>query len=153
MRTDNRYCGNLYAEPGGSMFCPQTAYQASVPAYRVTYMYKGLPMASDEYPSTNNYTFSVLFRPEELSAAARSGAPAAESFVIATSRDLVRETVIDQAHSTFCQGYYIDGSWTHTNLNCQDQIAYKVVTVPSPYIKVTITPASRIQAAALPSRK
>jgi hypothetical protein len=147
--TDTDYCGYVsrFAEPGGSMFCPQVTNEAQVPAYRVSYSYQGQPMASDEYARTS-FTFSVYFRPGELnpgllkalSAGSVSRSTAAEFFQITTSRGSVYQTVIDKAKSTFCKGTYLDASWIHTDPKCEDVVAYKVIEVPSPFITVKVTP-------------
>ena len=154
--TNQQYCDQPWSEPGGSMYCQRTTDESSEPAYRVTYSYRGQPMASDEY---NNpyFTFSVYFRPTEISPRLRdmlsSGkirrATVAELFEITTSTDSIQQVVIDEANSTFCDGNYVDGNWIHTNPKCEDRIAYKKVASPSPYITVRVAPASsRLETAA-----
>jgi hypothetical protein len=152
--TNKNYCDYVYrfSDPGGSMYCPQTTNESPVPAYRVSYSYKGKPMASDEYASTYSlsvYSFSVYFRPDELNPAllqalssGRVGrSSAAEFFQLTTSRGTVPETVIDRSKSRFCEGYYfVDGYWIHTNPKCEDVVAYKVIATPSPYITVKVNP-------------
>jgi len=32
----------------------------------------------------------------------------------------IEELVLDEANSILCEGYYIDGSWVHTNPRCED---------------------------------
>jgi hypothetical protein len=154
--TNERYCNLPWAEPGGSMFCQRTTDESPVPAYRVTYSYRGQPMASDEYGSTY-FTFSVYFRPDEISPRLRellaSGkvrrAELAEFFDLAISRERVQEIVIDQAKSTLCDGNYFDGNWVHTNPKCEDNIAYRRVAMPSSYIRVEVNPGtSRYETAA-----
>jgi hypothetical protein len=115
------------------MYCQRTTDESSEPAYRVTYSYRGQPMASDEY---NNpyFTFSVYFRPTEISPGLRDmlslgkirRATVAEFFEMTTSRDSVQQVVIDEPNSTFCNGNYIDGNWFHTNPTCEDRIAYGI---------------------------
>jgi hypothetical protein len=164
--TDTNYCDYVYrfAEPGGSMSCPQATNESPVPAYRVSYSYKGQPMASDEYGRTS-FTFSVYFRPGELDpgllrallSGSTSRSTAAEFFQLTSSRSSVRQTVIDRVHSRFCAGTYLDGNWIHTNPKCQDTVAYKVIASPSPYIAVKVNPASpRLETVAVgrqPERK
>ena len=113
-------------------------------------------MASDEY-NNPNFTFSVYFRPTEMSPRLREmlslgnirRAMVAELFEITTSTDSIQQVVIDEANSTFCDGNYIDGTWIHTNPKCEDRIAYKKVASPSPYIRVRVDPASsRLETAA-----
>ena len=141
VRTDNRYCEDQFRDPGGSIYCPMTTYGSPEPAYRVTYSYTGQPMASDEYGSGNTrYTFSVMFRPEELSAAMR-GNPA-EHFAIHTSREMIPEKAVDEAKSKFCEGYYHDGLWTPRDRSCLTTLVYKTVMIPSPYITVTVVPSA-----------
>jgi hypothetical protein len=68
-------------------------------------------MASDEYGGTN-FTFSVYYRPDEISPALRrtisSGkinrADIAEFFQFTTSGNSVRQIVMHQANSTTCKG-------------------------------------------------
>ena len=106
------------------MSCERTADESPVPAYRVTYSYRGQPLASDEYGNPY-FTFNVYFRPDEISPRLRervaSGkigrAELAEFFDIATSREPVQETVIDETRSSLCDGNYVDGNWIHTNPN------------------------------------
>ena len=147
--TNEVYCDQPWAEPGGSMFCQRAADESPVPAYRVTYSYQGQPLASDEYGNPY-FTFNVYFRPDEISPRLRervaSGkigrAELAEFFDIATSREPVQETVIDETRSTLCDGNYVDGNWIHTNPKCEDNIAYRRVAMPSSYIRVEVNPAT-----------
>jgi hypothetical protein len=147
--TNDVYCNQPWAEPGGSMFCPRITDESPVPAYRVTYSYRGQPMASDEYGNPN-FTFSVYFRPDDISPRLRElvatgkvrRAELAEFFDIATSRERVQEIVIDQAKSTLCDGNYFDGNWVHANPNCQDNIAYRRSAMPSSYIRVKVDPGT-----------
>ena len=136
-------------EPGGSMYCPYMTRESSVPAYEVTYSFTGPPLASDEYSNTN-FTFRVYFRPVELSLALRrtlssakvSRAAAAEFFRLSISRDSIQQVAIDEANSTFCDGSFVDGNWTHTNPRCEDRITYQSVVNASPYFTVKVDPAS-----------
>ena len=64
--TNERYCNQPWAEPGGSMDCQRITEESPVPAYQVTYSYRGRPMVSDEYGNTY-FTFSVYFRQDEIS--------------------------------------------------------------------------------------
>ena len=161
--TNGVYCNQPWAEPGGSMSCERTADESPVPAYRVTYSYRGQPLASDEYGNPY-FTFNVYFRPDEISPRLRervaSGkigrAELAEFFDIATSREPVQETVIDETRSTLCDGNYVDGNWIHTNPKCEDNIAYRRVAMPSPYLRVEVnsgTPRYATAAASAPWQK
>jgi hypothetical protein len=150
--TIQQFCAAPWSEPGGSMYCQRTTDESSEPAYRVTFSYTGLPMASDEYGS-RYFTFSVYLRPTEispglrdmLSAGKNSQARVAELFEIATSTDAIQQVVIDEANSTFCDGISVDGNWIHTNPACEDRIAYKKIVSPSPYITVRVDPASHLE--------
>jgi hypothetical protein len=148
--TDLRYCHERSAvEPGGSMYCPRTSDESFVRAYQVTYSFRGQPVASDEYGNTN-FSFSVYFRPDEISPALRraissgkiKGTAAADLFRVTTSNDSIRHVVVDQANSTICDGNYVDGHWTRTNPKCEDSLAYQSVAAPSMYITVRIDPAT-----------
>ena len=130
------------------MYCSFTIDESAVPAYQVTYSFDGPPMASDEYGNTH-YTFNVYFRPEELSPdlqralathALRKSA-AARRFDLTTYRSSIRQAVIDQAASAFCDGAYVDGNWTRNNPACADRVVYTTVVSPSPYIAVKIEEA------------
>jgi hypothetical protein len=150
--TNRDYCENLQ-EPGGSMYCPSVKDESPTPAYRISFSYNGSPMASDEYGS-RRFTFSVYFRPDELDSTVRrsisaghSGwADAAAYFNVTTSRDAVPLVVIDEANSTWCEGSYVDGAWTHTISKCEDKITYRTVKVPSSYITVKVERAASISA-------
>jgi hypothetical protein len=145
---DLHYCEQAaMRDPGGSAYCPSTQLQAPSPAYQVTYSYSGRPMASDEFGS-RGFTFSVYLRPEELSPAVReklsrrgmAKAEAADLFKLSNFRAPVRRVAIDEAASKFCGGNFIDGSWTHSDPKCQDQITYKTVTSPLDYVTVRVDP-------------
>lgn len=146
---DPGYCDNLqFRDPGGSMYCPYTQEESPASAYEVTYSFKGQPLASDEY-GNRDFTFQVYFRPEELPPALRrslsskmSRAELATYFHVATSRQPVRATVIDEANSSFCDGNYVDGMWMRSNSTCQDQVSFKTVSTPSDYITVQVEPVS-----------
>jgi len=162
--TNERDCNQPWAEPGGSMDCQRITEESPVPAYQVTYSYRGRPMVSDEYGNTY-FTFSVYFRQDEISPRQREilalgkirRAALEEFFEVTTSRAPTQQIVIDSANSTLCDGNYLDGNWTRTNPTCEDKIVYQRVASASPYITVRVDPASsRIEAAAAasgPSRK
>jgi len=162
--TNERYCNQPWTEPGGSMDCQRITEESPVPAYQVTYSYRGRPMVSDEYGNTY-FTFSVYFRQDELSQRLREilalgkirRAALEEFFEVTMSRAPTQQIVIDSANSTLCDGNYLDGNWTRTNPKCEDKIVYQRVASASPYITVRVVPASsRIEAAAAvgePSQK
>jgi len=145
---NRRYCEPGFSEPGGSLYCPYVKDESPAPAYRVTYSYSGPPTASDEYAGTG-FTFSVDLRLEDLSPAVRqaisggkiSRAEAATLFALTTARGSARRVVIDETHSTFCDGRYTDGAWTQTEANCVSKVSYKTVAAPSGYIAVKVDPA------------
>lgn len=154
--TTLHYCDDerLTIEPGGSMYCPLTKLDSAAPAYIVTYTFTAPSMASDEYGNTS-FTFSVYFRPDDISPRLRqalssgkvSRANASEFFRISASRDSARQVVVDEANSAFCEGDYIDGNWSHTNPKCQDHIVYKNIASASPYVMVKVDAApDRLQA-------
>jgi hypothetical protein len=145
-RTNEQFCAKrLGAEGESALDCPHTAYKSPVPAYQVSYSFQSQPMVSDESGSIY-FTFSVYFRTDELdsglSRALSSGklsrTAAAEFFRLTTSRDSVQQTVIDQAHSTFCEGNYVDGNWTHTDPKCNDNVGYREAISASSYITVEV---------------
>jgi len=146
--TNDRHCEESSAEPGGSPDCSLTTYEWPCPTYRVNYSFKGQPTASDEYGNAY-FTFSVYFRPDELSPSLRraissgsiSRTAAAEAFELTTSRDSVQRTAVDQPNSTFCDGNYLDGNWTRKDPKCQDDVAYKAVVSSSSYITAKVDPA------------
>jgi hypothetical protein len=125
------------------MFCPEVEPTAFELAYQVTYSYTAPPLASDEH-ADRHFTFTIYFLPEELDArqltalSERKPALAAEYFEMTTSRDLQRRIVIHEAASTFCEGNYIDGSWTHIDPKCEDKVAFKLITQPSDYLTVKL---------------
>jgi hypothetical protein len=118
---------------------------STTPAYRITYSFKGRPMASDEYADTH-FTFSVYVRPDDLSAAVRravderhlSRNEAASLFRVTSAPGMVQRVAIDEANSTFCEGSYVDGSWMPRDRSCEDKPAYRTVTSASGYVAVKI---------------
>jgi hypothetical protein len=145
-----RYCEEAAFREDSSGYCPEIRPDAFTRAYQVTYSFQGQPLGSDEYGSTY-FTFSVYFRPEELSPALRAAVSAREKsradvaslFDITTSRESQRQVVIDDANSSFCAGNYnMDGLWVHTDPGCQDRVTYKTIMVPSEYVTLKVEPAS-----------
>jgi hypothetical protein len=141
---DERYCAEAaFRDPGGSMYCPSVRSEGFTRAYEVTYAIEGQPLASDEH-SNRRFTFSVYFRPDELSAAewaalARAGRTNAAGLLkLNTSRMLEERWVIDEDHSVFCGGDYRDGSWVQANPQCEDKVDFKRVMVPSDYFAVRV---------------
>ena len=58
-------CNELWAEPGGSRYCPLITEESPVPAFRVTYSYRGPSTASDESdvaPTSPSMFTSALMR-------------------------------------------------------------------------------------------
>ena len=144
--SDGRYCEDSQ-EPGGSMYCPSVKDLSPMPAYQITYSYNGPAMPSDEYGSTH-FAFSVYLHPEQLDPAIREAisarhlnpADAAGHFKLTTYREPVARVVIDKQNSTFCDGAFMDGLWSHTDTKCEDKIVYKTVAEQSSYISVKIDP-------------
>ncbi len=133
------------------MYCPDRRDASPAPAYEVTYTFTGQPLASDEYGNRyTTYQFHVYFRPGELTSALRrtlsAGKPnraeLASYFKVTTTRLPVQARVIDWANSSLCEGNYVDGMWMRHNQNCQDNIHFKTVTMPSEYITVRVEPIS-----------
>jgi hypothetical protein len=146
--TDQEYCKDLaFRDPGGSMYCSSAWTGTPATAYELTFSFVGQPLASDEYRNPN-FAFSVYFRPDELapdvrqaiSQGKRSRSDVAGSFNMSTSREPVRNIVVDEAQSHFCAGNILDGSWITSDANCKDQVHYKALAVPSDYITVRIDP-------------
>jgi hypothetical protein len=140
-----RDCDELWAEPGGSLYCPWITEEAPVPAFRVTYSYRGPSTASDEIGSSTYFTFDVYFRPDELSpgilralSSGKISRSDAAEFFQPTTRDFIQQVVVDQANSIFCDGTYVDGNWIHTNSGCEDSVTYRAVASASGYIAVNV---------------
>ena len=141
--------GLAFREPGGSIGCPDGRVEATTTAFEATYSYTGLPLASDEQGG-RRFTFSVRFRPDELTLEAQkaltarklSRQEASAYFAVTTSREAVTEAAIDKQQSRFCAGYVLDGQWTHTDARCMDVVSNRTVTAPSEYITVQIDPVS-----------
>lgn len=137
-----------FRDPGGSWYCPYTTIEAPSQAYEVTYSYTGQPLTSDEYGGTY-FTFSVYFRPDELSESARQAIArgkisrtAAESlFDVGTSREDVPRAVIDEEGSKFCDGNYSDGAWVRAESDCKDVIKSKMVAAAPDYVTVSVSPS------------
>jgi hypothetical protein len=147
--TNPGYCDELqFRDPGGSMYCAFTQKESPLPAYEVTYSYRGQPLTSDEY-GNRYFTFQVYFQPEELPPALRKAisgkvnrAELATYFNMATSRPLVRVAETNEATSTFCPGTYVDGAWVQNSASCVDDVRSKIVTRRSESITVRVDPVS-----------
>ena len=135
--------------PGNTADCTRTRYESRVPALKVTYLFKAPSKAAEEFGDAY-YTFSVYFRADAvepglirtLSAGKLGRNAAAELFEISTSRPLIQQDVVDEANSTFCDGYYGDSGWVHTNPTCVDKVSYRQVASMSPYVSVKVDLAS-----------
>jgi len=147
-RTDTDYCAELpFRDPGGSMLCPCSETESLATAYKVTYSFRGQPLASDEYGG-RYFFFHVYFRPDELAREVRKALSArklnrvetADYFTVKTSREAVQRVVIDETRSGFCDAIVRDGLWTDTDPDCLDRINYKTITTPSDYITVRVDP-------------
>ena len=111
---------------------------------KVTYLFKAPSKAAEEFGDAY-YTFSVYFRADAVEpglirtlSAGKLGRNAAELFEISTSRPLIQQDVVDEANSTFCDGYYGDSGWVHTNTTCEDRVTYRQVASLSPYVSVKV---------------
>jgi hypothetical protein len=147
---DGGYCKELaFRDPGGSLACPYGQTETRIPAYEVTYSYTGQPLASDEY-AVRNFTFSVYFRPDEfapdlqnaLSRGKLRRSDAAGYFALSTYREPAARLAIDDSHSHFCEGSYVDGAWVRADAGCKETISYTALTAPSLYVTVKVDPAS-----------
>jgi hypothetical protein len=153
---DPKSCEGLVL--GSSMYCPDTRVGAPAAAYQVTYSYIGPPLASDEFAG-RNFTFDVYFRVDELPAPVKEAltrrtqnrANLAENFTVSTLREPVQQVVIDEVRSHFCAGNYLDGTWTHSDAGCMDEIFTKALIRPDDYLTVTVEPISAQPHAALQS--
>ena len=148
--TDTEYCAELpFRDPGGSMLCPDLETESPATAYKVTYSFRGRPVASDEYGRTY-FIFHVYFRPDELapevqkalSARKLNRAETAEYFTLKTSREDAQQVVIDETRSSFCDTVVRDGVCTKRDPHCQNRINYKTITTPSDYVTVRVDPVS-----------
>ena len=144
------YCNNVQRnEPGGSMYCPFIKDESPATAYEVTYSFKGEPLASDEY-GNHNFTFQVYFKPEELPSTLQSAISAhkvkrdelATYFNVTTSRPPVHGVTIDEGHSSFCAGHFVDVEWVQNDPDCHDKVSLKNVTTLSDSITVQVEPIS-----------
>ena len=157
--TDPAYCHDLqFRDPGGSMYCPSRREESPMPAYEVTYSFKGQPLASDEY-GNRNFMFKVYFHPEELPLALRNIISTgkvkrdelAAYFNVTISRLPVRAVVVDDSNSSFCEGNYMDGNWIHKDAKCQDKVSFKTVIRPSDYLTVQVDVRSPGEKSPVPS--
>lgn len=147
--TETNYCAELtlFRDPGGSMECPHRKAESPTTAYQVTYSYRGPELASDEY-GLRHFLFQVYFRPDELVSAVRSAlanrklsrVEKASYFTVRTYREDLRQVVVDEGQSNFCDTTLVDGVWTRTDPNCQERINYKTLATPSEYITVRVDP-------------
>jgi hypothetical protein len=136
-----------FRDPGGSAYCPSVKIETGQ-AYELNYSYTGQPMGSDEYGS-RNFTFSIYFRPEEVSPEVRQALSKhkmnptpAELFDVTASALPQTGIVIDERNSRFCDGSYLDSAWALTDRDCEDQIRVKTVTSPAGYITVRVSSQS-----------
>ena len=143
---DAQYCAEVAARAsGGSAFCPATAAGEATEAYEITYSYKAPKADWDETPATRS-SFTVLYRPEELSPAIQRALAArhanraeiADYFAVKTSRETIARRTVDESRSSFCDGSFVEGSWMHTDSKCADTIAWKTVSSPSGFLTVSV---------------
>ena len=50
----------------------------------------------------------------------------------------MRDVVSDEAASRFCEGNYVNGTWTLTDPKCKDKVNYKTITARPKYITVRV---------------
>jgi hypothetical protein len=141
------------------MYCPFIQDESPATAYEVTYSFKGEPLASDEY-GNHNFTFQVYFKPEELPSTLQSAisthkvkrAELATYFNVTTSRLPVHGVIIDEGHSSFCAGHFVDVEWVQNDPDCHDKVSLKNVTTLSDSITVQVEPISPRPQEAVASR-
>jgi hypothetical protein len=155
--SDAHYCAETAArEPGGSWFCPSIRYDSRVPAWEITYSYEDLASTWVESAQTRS-SFQVLYRPSEissqvqkaLSAGKQNRSEIAEYFTVKANRESVPQEVIDEAHSSFCDGGFVEGAWVRNDSHCTDHIALKTVAAPSGWITVRVEPVPAVPLASL----
>ena len=146
--SNSNYCAQAAArEPGGSAFCPSVHYDSKLTALDVTYSYEGQPAPWDETRQTR-FEFHVLYRPSaisfrlqrSLSARKQSRSEIAEYFSVKAHRETVLRRVVDEAESSFCDGNFVEASWTASNSGCTNKVSWKTVAAPSPWITVSVDP-------------
>jgi hypothetical protein len=141
--SNSQDCKNQQArEPGGSS-CETVKVLDHVKAIQADYSFIGPQLATGEGEiAANRQTFSVFFRPEELSSGGsieKLNREQAESlFQVSTSRPMVQQRVIDKQNSQLCQGSYVDGNWTPADPKCQEHVQYTTRIVPSTYWAVAV---------------
>jgi hypothetical protein len=138
--TDPNCKDKQFRDPDGSN-CQSVSVEERAKAVEATYSYSGaLISAGESVPGRDS--FFVYFRPEEIgvngSVDKLNREQAGSLFQVSTSRPLVEQKVIDKQNSHFCEGSYVDGSWTRKDPKCQDQVQYINQTVASPYLMVQI---------------
>jgi hypothetical protein len=139
--TDAQDCKERqFRDPDGTN-CQTTTVVERVKAIEATYSFNGPVIgAGESIPGRD--TFSVYFRPEEVRADGRveklKRDQAASFFQVSTFRPMVEQKVIDNQHSHFCKGNYVDGDWVRKDPKCQDQVQYTSQTAPSPYLTVQV---------------
>jgi hypothetical protein len=131
-----------FREPDGSN-CETVKVLEHVKAIEADYSFIGPQLSTGEGEiSPSRQSFSVYFRPEELPSSKpveKLNREQAESlFQLSTSRPMVQQKVIDQQKSHFCEGNYVDGSWTQKDSKCQEQVQYTTATAPSTYWAVAV---------------
>jgi hypothetical protein len=132
-----------FRDPDGTS-CETVKVLERVKAVEVEYSYVGPQIAtSDATNFPTRESFSVYFHPEEVPASAQDpklNRERAESlFQVSTSRPMVQERVVDKQNSHYCEGNYVDGSWTQNDSNCKDQVQYTTRTVPSTSWAVSVS--------------
>src|SRR5215469_16305013 len=130
-------CDHPGGEPGAPPNCTRTTYQSRIPAVKVTFSYRA---PSDESESAWS-TFDVYFRAAEIGPRVRRALSTGNLFEISTVRGSTQQLVLDETNSILCDGYYVDGSWVHTNPSCEDSVTYRKVASASPYITVKVDSA------------
>jgi hypothetical protein len=139
--TDLQRCKELqFRDPDGSG-CQTTTVEERIKAIEASYSYNGLALSSGE-AAPGRETFSVYFRPEDVvvdgPVEKLKRDQAAAMFQVNTYRPMVEQKVVDNQHSHYCEGNYVDGTWIHTDPKCQDQLQFVTQSVPSPSMTVQV---------------
>jgi hypothetical protein len=123
-----------FRDPDGAG-CQPVKVTERVKALEAVYSYLGPELSAGEL-IPGRQTFSVYFRPEEVSldgpADKLKRDEAAALFHVNTFRSMVEQKSMDKQNSHLCEGHYQDGHWMQNDANCKDQVQYVTQTVPSP---------------------
>jgi len=123
--------------------CDSVKVLERVKAVEASFSYIGAQVATSDTPTGPiRQSFAVYFHPEEVQAKVLDSKLKREQaqslFQVSTSRPVVQERVIDKQSSHFCEGTYVDGTWTPADPKCKDQVQYTTRAVPASYWAVAV---------------